>query len=469
MSRSSTNQNTTSVDNRRLRQLPSVDRVLRHDSIRALTASVGSARVANWARQAIDEVRKRIDSSHRIDRDTLIREVVEVMQARAEVEAVRRQRRVINATGVLLHTNLGRAPLADAAIDAMHEAARSTNLEIDLTTGARDRRGAMVEDLWCELTGAEAALVVNNCAAATLLVLQSLTTGREVVISRGQLIEIGGSYRLPDVFEASGALLHEVGTTNRTRLADYEAAISDQTAALLRVHHSNYRIAGFTGDVAIGPLAALARERGLIAIDDVGSGCMYDLSPYGLTGEPIVAESLRDGADLVLFSGDKLFGGPQSGMIVGRRDLVERIRKHPLTRAMRVDKLTLAALQATLEIHLTGQAFEQIPVLHCMAQSSETIEQRANSIVTTLNATRSDLDARVEEVQSTVGGGSIPDQTLESWAVALRTTSPDQVAQELRLGAPAVLPRIANSTVLLDLRTVHSAEDSLLVDRLARI
>ncbi len=469
MNPTSTNRKTASVDAERLRQLPSVDGLLKQASVLALAKAIGRSRVTDWARRAIDELRERFDSMPSVDRDTLVGEAVALIEARAQAETSRRLRRVINATGVVLHTNLGRAPLADAAMDAIHDAARYTNLEIDLTTGRRGRRGALVEELWCELTGAEAALVVNNCAAATLLVLQSLAAGREVVISRGQLIEIGGSYRLPDVFEASGAVLREVGTTNRTQLADYEAAISDQTTALLRVHHSNYRIAGFASDVPIGPLVTLARGRELITVDDVGSGCLSDLSPYGLTGEPVVRESLRDGADLVLFSGDKLVGGPQSGMIVGRRDLVEQIRAHPLTRAMRVDKLTLAALQATLEIHLAGNAFEQIPVLRSLTLSADAINNRADALVTMLGERRADLKVNVQPVKSPIGGGSLPDQTLESWAVALNTESPDRLAETLRTGCPPVLPRIENDTVLLDLRTVHSDEDSLLIERLAQI
>ena len=248
----------------------------------------------------------------------------------------------------MIHTNLGRAPLAPAAIEAMTEVAACTNLEVDLASGQRGRRGAAVEQLCQEVTGAEAALVVNNCAAATLLTLQTLAAGRRVIISRGQLIEIGGSFRLPDVFRQAGVELHEVGTTNRTRLSDYAEAIGPETAALLRVHPSNYRISGFCESVTIAELVELGKKHQLPVIDDVGSGCLYDLTRYGLPDEPIVSESLRAGADLVLFSGDKLLGGPQCGIIVGRAEIVAKLRSNPLARALRVDKLTLAALQATL-------------------------------------------------------------------------------------------------------------------------
>jgi L-seryl-tRNA(Ser) seleniumtransferase len=350
----------------------------------------------------------------------------------------------------------------------MANVAKGGNLEVDLTTGQRGRRGAAVEALLRELTGAEAALVVNNCAAATLLTLQTLASGRSVVISRGQLIEIGGSFRLPDVFRQAGVRLVEVGTTNRTRLADYASAIDAETAALLRVHPSNYRISGFCESVSIAELAALGREREIPAIDDVGSGCLYDLSRYGLPDEPIVGDSLQAGADLVVFSGDKLLGGPQCGIIVGRAAIVDRLRHNPLTRALRVDKLTFAALQATLAIHRAGRAFEEIPVLQQLAQSESELRSRAEGLLKRLQ-TRSSAPGMfsIEAVASAAGGGSLPDQTLPSWGIGISSGSATELAARLRGGTPAILPRIENETVLIDLRTVPADDEEALVERLA--
>jgi L-seryl-tRNA(Ser) seleniumtransferase len=376
-------------------------------------------------------------------------------------------REVINATGIVIHTNLGRAPLAQKAIEAVTEVAACTNLEVDLASGQRGRRGASIEQLCQELTGAQAALVVNNCAAATLLTLQTLAAGRRVVISRGQLIEIGGSFRLPDVFRQAGVSLHEVGTTNRTRLSDYADAIGPETAALLRVHPSNYRITGFCESVAIADLVELGQKRGLPVIDDVGSGCLYDLTRYGLGEEPIVSESLRAGADLVLLSGDKLLGGPQCGVILGREEIVARLRSNPLARALRVDKLTLAALQATLQIHRAGRAFEEIPVLRQLVLAENEIHARADRLIEELRRMSPQAERySVQAVASAPGGGSLPDKTLPSWAIAIASDSADHVARQLRLGAPAVLARVQDGCTLIDLRTVRPADEERLIRRI---
>jgi L-seryl-tRNA(Ser) seleniumtransferase len=381
-----------------------------------------------------------------------------------------RLRRVINGTGVVVHTNLGRAPLAAAAIDAIAETASCSNLEVELPTGRRGRRGEAVESLCREITGAEAALIVNNCAAATLLTLKTLAAGREVVISRGQLVEIGGSFRLPEVFHQAGASLHEVGTTNRTRIKDYETAIGPQTAALLRVHPSNYRITGFCESVSIAELAGLAHKHQLPAIDDVGSGCLYDLSRYGLAKEPIISDSMRAGADLVLFSGDKLLGGPQCGIVVGRAELVDRLRANPLARALRVDKITLAALQATLQIHRAGRAFEEIPVLCQLAQSADNIRHRAARLIDRLDTnTESSISVSLEAVKSAPGGGALAGQTLPSWAIAIRGAHPKKIAELLRLGTPAVYPRLSKACVLIDLRTVLQEDEEQLAGRLREL
>lgn len=452
-----------------LRHVPSVDAVLQQGAVCTLTEQYGRARVVGWIRQTLGDLRRDLAPGETVTREGLMLEVEQRLAAHADREAAARLDSVINATGVILHTNLGRAPLAEAAIEAVRNAARYCNVELEIAAGTRGRRGAQVEELWRQLTGAEAALVVNNCAAATLLVLQTVAAGREVVISRGQLIEIGGSYRLPDVFTASGAVLREVGTTNRTRLFDYKNAVTDETAALLRVHHSNYRISGFTEDVPIGPLAGLAHARGLVAIDDLGSGCLYDLAPHGLTGEPIVAESLDAGADLVLFSGDKLLGGPQAGIILGRQTLVDRIGANPLTRALRVDKLTLAALQATLEIHLAGRAFQEIPALRMIGTPADEIRARADRLAETLRSAGSSLHPRPVPVPSTIGGGSFPDQTIGSWALSLTAPSPDELAARLRKTRPPILSRIESNSVLLDLRTVLPDQDTVLTERLTSL
>ncbi|MFO1094340.1 MAG: L-seryl-tRNA(Sec) selenium transferase [Planctomycetaceae bacterium] len=424
--------------------------------------------MTDWVREILDSVRVGTGAGLPDNAADMEAEIVRRVCRSADQCKVQRLRRVINGTGIVLHTNLGRAPLARAAVNAIAAVAAGTNLEVDLGSGQRGRRGAAVEALLQQLTGAEAALVVNNCAAATVLTLQTLAADRNVVISRGQLIEIGGAFRLPDVFRQAGVRLVEVGTTNRTRLSDYAAAIDAHTAALLRVHPSNYRISGFCESVVIAELAALAKEHNLPAVDDVGSGCLYDLSRFGLPDEPIVADSLRAGADLVLFSGDKLLGGPQCGIILGRRELVDRLRANPLTRALRADKLTFAALQATLEIHQTGRAFVDIPALHQLALTETDLRPRAESLLQRLE-TQSTAERRfvIRTVAAAAGGGSLPDQTLPSLAIGIASTNATQLAAQLRRGNPAILPRIVEDEVLIDLRTVLPEDDDALINRLA--
>jgi L-seryl-tRNA(Ser) seleniumtransferase len=428
----------------------------------------GRSLVAGWVREVLERMRNGNADEIPAESAHVMAEVVRQVMRTVERQGAHKLRRVINGTGIVIHTNLGRAPLAPAAVEAVIAAAAGTNLEVDLQTGQRSRRGAAVESLCCEMTGAAGALVVNNCASATLLALQTIAAGRRVVISRGQLIEIGGAFRLPDVFNQAGVILHEVGTTNRTRLADYERAIGAETAALLRVHPSNYRITGFSESVAIGDLAALGKSRQLTVIDDVGSGCLYDLSRFGLSDEPVVADSLRDGADLVLFSGDKLLGGPQCGIIAGRADLVDRLRSNPLARALRVDKLTLAALQATLEIHRAGRAFEEIPVLRQLSLPANEIRNKAERLMEELRtrhpATTDTFS--IQEVESAPGGGALAGYTLPSWAIAIAASQADQIAERLRLGTPAVMPRIHEGRTLIDLRTVLSEDEEPLLRRL---
>jgi L-seryl-tRNA(Ser) seleniumtransferase len=450
-----------------LRLLPAVERVLNLPAVVAHCTQFGRATVTTWVREILAGMRNGQADALPASTAEAEAQVVDRLSKVASRAASQRLQKVINATGVVIHTNLGRAPLAPAALAAVNEAAECANVEVDLLTGRRGPRGAAVEQLCREITGAEAALVVNNCAAATLLTLQTLAAGRRVVISRGQLIEIGGSFRLPDVFRQAGVELEEVGTTNRTRLADYAEAIGPDTAALLRVHPSNYRISGFCETVAIAELVELGRKRQLPVIDDVGSGCLYDLRGYGLPDEPIVGESVRAGASLVLFSGDKLLGGPQCGIIVGRSELVGRLRANPLARALRVDKLTLAALQGTLEIHLAGRALEEIPVLRQLSLSADVIRDRAETLLAQLRCRSKSPDAFfLQSVSSAPGGGTLPAQTLSSWAVAISTLNPDHVLRELRLGSPAVFARVQAGCVLIDLRTVLPEDEQALLTRL---
>jgi L-seryl-tRNA(Ser) seleniumtransferase len=426
----------------------------------------GRAVVTTWVRQALAGLRNGQSGLLPSTAAALEAWIVERVHERAQNAASQRMRRVINGTGIVIHTNLGRAPLPAAAIEAMREAAECTNVEIDLESGQRGRRGACVEALCQEVTGAEAALVVNNCAAATLLVLQTLAAGRRVLISRGQLIEIGGSFRLPDVFRQAGVVLHEVGTTNRTRVADYADAICQETAAILRVHPSNYRISGFCESVQIADLVPLGRQHSIPVIDDVGSGCLYDLRPFGLSDEPVVGASVKVGADLIVFSGDKLLGGPQCGVIVGRAETVAKLRTNPLARALRVDKLTLAALQATLEIHRAGRAFDEIPVLRQLATSPEVLHTRAERLVQQIRAlSPSPQTYSLQQVDSASGGGALPDIAVPSWAIAITTSNPDDVARRLRLGIPAVLSRVKDQSTLIDVRTILPHDEDALVHR----
>jgi len=369
---------------------------------------------------------------------------------------------VINATGVLVHTNLGRAPLSAATQAAMEMAAGGySNLEYDLDTGQRGSRYGHAVDLLCRLTGAEDALVVNNNAAAVLLCLMALARDREVIISRGQLVEIGGGFRIPEVLKTSGARLVEVGTTNRTHLDDYQQAISPATAALLRVHTSNFRQIGFTAEVSLAELVALGQKHTLPVVDDLGSGTLLDTTAFGLAYEPRVQDSVQAGATLVTFSGDKLLGGPQAGLIVGQRDAIARLRTHPLTRALRVDKTTLAGLAATLGHYLRGEAVATIPVWRMIAASPDHLAERARRWAAQLQA--SDIMTQVNPGQATVGGGSLPGETLPTFLLTLPGLPADALAAHLRHGQPAIVARIVDDAVCFDPRTVLPDQDESLL------
>lgn len=367
-------------------------------------------------------------------------------------------RRVINATGVVLHTNLGRAPLAVSACEAVYETARNySNLEMNLETGKRGSRYEHVSKLLCELTGAEDAIIVNNNAAAVLITIDTLAKGGEAIVSRGQLVEIGGSFRIPDVIQSCGAILHEVGATNKTHLYDYERAIGENTACLLQVHPSNFYISGFFEEVPISDLSKLAHEHNLPLVYDLGSGCIHPFAAAGIGREPLLHQVIKDGADILTFSGDKLLGGPQAGIIIGEKKYLDKIKKNPLMRALRVDKLTLAALMATLEMYRDNRELE-IPVIAMISENSEKLKSKAEALVNMLKG--ADANITVKTSNSPIGGGSMPDVRLDSWIVAIvpNTCSAEEFATRLRQKTPAVLGYISDNQICFDLRTVDVAD-----------
>jgi L-seryl-tRNA(Ser) seleniumtransferase len=471
----------TSKSKHLLRALPSVDALLQTETARTLRASVGSQHLTRLARAVTEELRASLLASSSTDisangdhsREALLAEAARRLERAHWHERSRSLRRVINASGVILHTNLGRAPLSDAARRAIaDEAALYCTLEYDLETGARGRRGERVENLLVDLTGSEAALVVNNCAAAALLILTVLAHGGETIVSRGELVEIGGDFRVPDVMTSSGTRLKEVGTTNRTRLSDYDGAITENTRLVMRVHTSNYRIVGFTATPTLAELAHLAHEAGLLLYEDAGSGALHDLTRFSLEGEPVIQASIRDGADIVSFSGDKLLGAAQSGLIVGRLELIEKLRKHPLYRALRADKLRLAALEATLDAHRRA-AFDEIPTLRMLALTTAEIETRAQSFISKLREQLSTpaLLCDIIKGESAIGGGSAPTTHPPTILIALThdTLSSDNLEEALRRSTPPVIARIAEGKVLLDLRTVAIDEEPALLAALAAL
>ena len=440
-----------------LSRLPQVDALLRHAAAEEPIATHGRRAVTAALRAELEEVRRLVrDRRGIVPRD-------EELLAAAD-EALHRRRagrltRVVNATGVVLHTNLGRAPLSAAARAAVAEAAGYTTLEYDLDRGTRGSRTRHVGALAAELCGTETATAVNNGAAALLLVLAALASGREVVVSRGELIEIGGSYRLPDVMAASGARLVEVGTTNRTRLSDYRAAITDDTALLLKVHRSNYDVVGFTEEVPLAALAELGRDQRVPVVYDLGSGLPRAAPDGPLANEPTVEASVRAGVDLTIFSGDKLLGGPQAGLIAGRTDLLRRCEQHPMARAVRLDKLQRAALEATLESHLRDDLPMDLPTLAMLHIDPAVLRERADWMAVELGE-----GAEVVATSGLVGGGASPGVSLPSFAVALGTDDPVGLAQRLRFGELPVIARVEDDRVLLDLRTVPPSQDAEVVD-----
>jgi len=445
-----------------LRDVPSVDQLLRTDAVRELRDVVGIRRLTNIARSVTAEIRLMIQNDGDFT-GSLLEEAVKLLEASARRESQAGMKPVINATGVLLHTNLGRAPLSEAARAAMNDAARYCSVEYDVESGGRGGRAARVESLLKDLTGAEDALVVNNCAAAALLILSVLASDGETIVSRGELVEIGGDFRVPDVMANSGTRMIEVGTTNRTHLEDYRRSISADTRLLMRVHPSNYRIVGFASAPARAEIAALAREKGLPLYEDAGSGLLEDLRNYGVIDEPVVREIVEQGVDVVSFSGDKLLGSVQAGLVVGKREIVSRLRKHPLYRALRSDKIRLAALEATLASHQRDSAHAEVPVMQMLSLTPEELAQRAQDMI-------EGLDARFELIagESTLGGGAGPTSTFPTTLIAI--TDPERSAQDLehqlRTSSPSIISRISEGKVLLDLRTVFPDELSILKEAL---
>jgi len=452
--------------------IPSIDRLRQRATIRALEHRFGGDATVDALRHAATVVRDAIgrgDSSLETD-NTVISRIEAIALARLGEEFRPSLEPVINASGVIIHTNLGRAPLAESAIERMASVARGySTLEYDLGRGIRGRRDAHAEALLCRLTTAAAAVVVNNNAAATMLILAAIAAGREVIVSRGELVEIGGGFRVPDVMAQSGAVLREVGTTNKTRAADYAAAIGERTALILRVHPSNFRIEGFTERPELAELTALGRRFNIPVAEDLGSGHLVADARHPLaSAEPSVTGSVAAGVDICCFSGDKLLGGPQAGIIVGREDLVERIRRHPLMRALRVDKMTYAALEATLVEYAAGRAAATVPVQRMLTMTADEIRGRAEALVTRLQAAEG-WRAKLVSGVSAVGGGSAPGVELSTWLVAIEKPglSPDALEERLRGLTPPVIARIEHDQVLLDLRTVLPEQDEILATLLS--
>jgi L-seryl-tRNA(Ser) seleniumtransferase len=444
--------------NMELRNLPGVDKVLTHRRIAAVAGKYPHELLVAVVREQLEQERSSIiggKSGAPLD------DIVKAVLARLDTVLKLSLRRVVNASGVILHTNLGRAPLSRDAIAAMEEASRGyTNLEIDMESGARGSRHVHVESLLCRLTGAESAFVVNNNASGVMLGLTALARRKKVIVSRGQAVEIGGGFRIPDVMRQSGAKLVEVGTTNCTYVRDFEQAVDDSTIALMRVHSSNFRLVGYTSEVALEELVEIAKRHNLLVLDDLGSGSLLDTTAFGLAPEPMVQQSVKAGASVTFFSGDKLLGGPQAGVIVGKKEYVDKLKKHPLARAVRIDKIRLAGLAATLLHYLKGEAVAKVPVWQMIAAPLQEIEKRAGLWAKALGG-----EAKVVDGETMVGGGSLPGGSLPTKLVALGGGSKrvQEIGRKLRLGEKPVIGRIEKDRLLLDPRTVLPEEDEIIL------
>ncbi|MBM4329874.1 MAG: L-seryl-tRNA(Sec) selenium transferase [Deltaproteobacteria bacterium] len=463
---------------RYLKNLPAVDELLRHPQIQSHLKIFSREWIIGSIRRTLNKKRQAIMISNDPHEAASVSLLPEELLAAVEEEISKASRpslrRVINATGVVLHTNLGRAPLAAEVCKRLSEIAGGySNLEFDLVSGERGSRYEHVEEILRQLSGAESAMVVNNNAGAVLLALNSLAEGKEVIVSRGQLVEIGGSFRIPDVMKKSGVRLAEVGTTNRTRLEDYERAINQETALLLKVHTSNFRILGFTAEVSLKDLVALGRAKGLPVMEDLGSGCFVDLSQYGIEKEPTVQDAIEAGAGIITFSGDKLLGGPQAGIILGQKKHLDIIKKNPLTRALRIDKLTLAGLEYTLRLYFNrASAIEKIPVMRMLSCPAEKLKSRVKRLQRKLTGDLSHaFQVSLREEISQVGGGALPLQGLPTQVIALRPLKISAASMEERLRKlnPAVIARVQEGEILLDLRTVAESEERELIEGVRQV
>jgi L-seryl-tRNA(Ser) seleniumtransferase len=455
-----------------LRSLPKTDALLKREDLTALTKTMPRPIVLDAVRDAVEAVRARVLAGDPVgfDDGTLAADAIAMAAARMRPSL----HSVINATGIIVHTNLGRSRLCSEALQAVADvAANYSTLEYDVASGERGSRHVHVERLICDVTGAESALAVNNNAAAVLLSIAALAKGKEAIVSRGQLVEIGGSFRIPDIMRQSGARMVEVGTTNKTHLRDYEAAITSKTGMLLKVHSSNFRVVGFTAEVSLEELVHLGTERGVPVYEDQGSGVLVDLGPYGLPDEPTMRASIEAGADLVSASGDKLLGGPQAGILAGSASVIARLKKHPLARALRLDKMTLAALEATLRLYLDPESvLRQIPTLRALTRDAEDVEARASVIARRITAaTGGTIEVSTTPDVSRAGGGALPMADIPTTVVTLapRTMSANDLEARLRLGSPTIVSRIHDDRVVLDPRTLTEAEEALIIDRLGRI
>ena len=465
------------MNNDLLRQLPSIDRLILSDEAKALIDQYNRQQVVETARLVLQHLRTEIIDSQEKDFPSLNithESVIEAIKVQLQMKFSFSLKEAVNATGVILHTGLGRAVIPQEALKNIDRVTEGyCTLATDLETGQRGHRDSHLNKLLCDLTGAQAATVVNNNAAATMLILNTVAKGKEVILSRGQLVEIGGSFRMPEIMAASGAILKEVGTTNKTHLRDYEEAIGENTGAIMRVHHSNYRIQGFAEEPSIEELAKLAQSYNLIIIDDLGSGALVNLSQFGLENEPLIKTSIQAGADVSCFSGDKLIGGPQSGIIVGKTAVVKKIKKNPLARALRVDKMTIAGLEATLQLFLTPEKLTQAhPVYRMMALSLEELNKRALRLQKILRAElKEEAKISVGDGESQVGSGSVPTEMIPTRVLKVRpiSESVDNLGRKLRHSNPPIFPRVQKDFVLFDLRTIQKHQDKTVATVLVSI
>jgi len=460
----------------RLKEIPGIDLIIESIKKNEQYMDIPDVLIVKAARDVVDKLRKsilsfEIDLSKKINQDDLIKDVTLTIDEFITPNL----RKIINATGVIVHTNLGRSLLAEEVAKFVYERSISySNLELDIKTGKRGLRYSLIEELVCEISGSESAMVVNNNAAAVLLCLDTFASNKEVVVSRGELVEIGGSFRIPDVMEKSGAILKEIGTTNRTHSKDYEKAFDEEkTAMFLKVHRSNFDIIGFTSDVSLSDLKKLADEKNIILMDDLGSGTFVDFSEFGLPKEPTVQESLKAGTDLVTFSGDKLLGGPQAGIIAGRKDLIEKIRKNPLTRALRIDKMTLAALEKTLRIYLDPKSvLKKIPTLKMLSISLNEIKNNAEILKNKIDNLKIEgLETFIFESSSRAGGGSLPGTDIPTICVGLKmkNISSSLIEKRMRFSSPSIMGRIEDDIFIMDPRTIQDQEADIIVSSLKKI